>query len=113
MTTSKMRIAIRHLSGSKVNQIEQFDLEGLQEITIGREPSSRIAYDLQRDDEVSRKHAVIRVKKRRRTLLSDFDQMNAKRHYAGHQDFVVRQLDLLPQLPFVLVPRSGCLDEIG
>jgi serine protease Do len=62
MATSKARIAIRHLSGSKVNQIEQFDLEGLQEITIGREPSSRIAYDLQRDDEVSRKHAVIRIK---------------------------------------------------
>ncbi len=62
MATSKARITIRHLSGSKVNQIEQFDLDGLQEITIGREPSSRIAYDLQRDDEVSRKHAVIRVK---------------------------------------------------
>jgi len=62
MATSKARITIRHLSGSKVNQIEQFDLDGLQEITIGREPSSRIAFDLQRDDEVSRKHAVIRIK---------------------------------------------------
>jgi serine protease Do len=62
MATSKVRITIRHLSGSKVNQIEQFDLDGLQEITIGREASSRIAFDLQRDDEVSRKHAVIRIK---------------------------------------------------
>lgn len=62
MAVSTARIVIRHLSGSKINQIEQFDLDGLQEITIGRDPASRIAYDLQRDDEVSRKHAVIRVK---------------------------------------------------
>jgi serine protease Do len=62
MAASTGRIVIRHLRGSKINQIEQFDLDGLQEITIGRDPTSRIAYDLQRDDEVSRKHAVIRVK---------------------------------------------------
>ncbi len=63
MSESGTRIVIRHLSGSKVNQIDQFDLEGLQEITIGRDPNSTVAYDLRRDDEVSRKHAVIRVKK--------------------------------------------------
>jgi serine protease Do len=62
MAASTARIVIRHLSGSKINQIEQFDLEGLQEITLGRDPTSRIAYDLQRDDEVSRRHAVIRIK---------------------------------------------------
>ena len=62
MAVSTARIVIRHLSGSKINQIEQFDLDGLQEITIGRDPASRIAFDLQRDDEVSRRHAVIRVK---------------------------------------------------
>ena len=38
MAASKARIVIRHLSGSKINQIEQFDLDGLQEITIGRDP---------------------------------------------------------------------------
>jgi hypothetical protein len=62
MTESPVRIVIRHLSGSKTNQIEQFDLDGLSEITLGRDPSSRVAYDLQRDDAVSRKHAVIRIK---------------------------------------------------
>jgi len=62
MTVSTGRIVIRHLSGSKINQIEQFDLSGLQEISIGRDPASRLAYDVQRDDEVSRKHAVIRIK---------------------------------------------------
>lgn len=62
MATSPTRIVIRHLSGSKINQIEQFDLDGLQEITFGRDPANKVVYDLQRDDEVSRKHAVIRVK---------------------------------------------------
>ena len=62
MTESGTRIVIRHLSGSKVNQIDQFDLAGLQEITLGRDPKSTVAYDLQRDDEVSRRHAVIRIK---------------------------------------------------
>src|ERR1700691_2024387 len=62
MTESGTRVVIRHLSGSKVNQIDQFDLAGLQEITLGRDPASTVAYDVQRDDEVSRKHAVIRVK---------------------------------------------------
>jgi serine protease Do len=62
MTEAGTRIVIRHLSGSKVNQIEQFDLAGLQEITLGRDPKSTVAYDLQRDDEVSRRHAVIRIK---------------------------------------------------
>ena len=62
MATPATRIVIRHLSGSKVNQIEQFDLEGLQEITFGREPGNKIVYDFERDDEVSRRHAVIRIK---------------------------------------------------
>ena len=62
MTEPGTRIVIRHLSGSKVNQIDQFDLAGLQEITLGRDPKSTVAYDVQRDDEVSRRHAVIRIK---------------------------------------------------
>jgi serine protease Do len=62
MTESGTRIVIRHLSGSKVNQIDQFDLAGLQEITLGRDPKSTIAFDVQRDDTVSRRHAVIRIK---------------------------------------------------
>jgi serine protease Do len=62
MTEAGTRIVIRHISGSKVNQIDQFDLAGLQEITLGRDPKSTVAYDLQRDDSVSRRHAVIRIK---------------------------------------------------
>jgi serine protease Do len=55
------RIVIRHVSGSKANQIEQIPFVGLTEITIGRDPSSNIAFDSPRDDIASRRHAVIRV----------------------------------------------------
>jgi serine protease Do len=55
------RILIQHLSGSKVNKIEQFALDGLTEITIGRDPASTINLDAQRDDAVSRRHAIITI----------------------------------------------------
>jgi len=78
MTASPTQVVIRHLSGSKINQIEQFNLEGLSEITLGRDPGSRIAYDLQRDDAVSRKHAVIRVKNEKEVYfrLADLNSSN-------------------------------------
>jgi len=55
------RIEIRHVAGSKANQIEQFQLDNLTELTIGRDPRSTIAFDPTRDDRVSRQHAVIRI----------------------------------------------------
>jgi serine protease Do len=55
------RIIIRHLSGSKINQVEQIPLKDLCEVTIGRDPNASIAYDQRRDDVVSREHALIRV----------------------------------------------------
>jgi serine protease Do len=58
---SKAHILIRHLSGSKANQVEQIPLKDLHEITIGRDSSSTIAFDQRRDDVVSRRHATIRV----------------------------------------------------
>lgn len=96
MATSKVRIAIRHLSGSKVNQIEQFDLDGLQEITIGREPSSRIAYDLQRDDEVSRKHAVIRIKNGAEPYFRISD-LNSSNGTFLNGERIAGEVELLPE----------------
>jgi serine protease Do len=55
------RIIIRHLSGSKINQVEQIPLKDLHEVTIGRDPNASIAYDQRRDDVVSREHALIRI----------------------------------------------------
>jgi serine protease Do len=58
---AETRIVIRHLGGSKANQVEQIPLKGLYDILIGRDPGSTIAYDQKRDDVVSRKHATIRI----------------------------------------------------
>ena len=57
------RIKIRHVSGSKANQIEQFQIDDLDQVTIGRDPSSTITFDPTRDDRVSRSHATIRIVK--------------------------------------------------
>jgi len=54
-------IVIRHLVGSKVNQVEQFPLEGFPELSIGREPGATVLFDAVRDDAVSRKHAIIKI----------------------------------------------------
>jgi hypothetical protein len=53
------RIVIRHLTGSKANEIEEFPLQDFTELTLGRDPSSMIQYDASRDDLVSRNHAKI------------------------------------------------------
>jgi serine protease Do len=58
---SQARVIIRHVSGSKTNQVEQIPLKDLHEITIGRDPTSTIAFDQRRDDVVSRRHSLIRV----------------------------------------------------
>ena len=54
-------IVIRHLGGAKINQIEQFPVDGLGELTIGREPGMTIRFDPLRDDLVSRRHAAIAI----------------------------------------------------
>jgi serine protease Do len=51
------RIVLRHLSGSKANQVEEFPLSHFKELIIGRDPSSTVKYDPDRDDLVGRQHA--------------------------------------------------------
>ena len=53
------RIILRHLSGSKAGREETFDINQLQELTIGRHPSSSVQYDETKDDLVSGQHARI------------------------------------------------------
>jgi len=61
ITPSRASIVIRHLAGSKINQIEKILIGDLKEFSIGRDQSSTIAFDAQRDDVVSRHHAAIRI----------------------------------------------------
>lgn len=56
------QIIIRHIAGAKINRIDPFALADTTEITFGREPSSTVAFDSPKDDVVSRRHAVLRVK---------------------------------------------------
>ena len=53
------RLVLRHLSGSKASQVDEFALTGSLDITIGRDSTSTIAYDPNRDDLVGRQHARI------------------------------------------------------
>jgi S1-C subfamily serine protease len=53
------RIVLKHLSGSKANQVEEFPLNHVKELVLGRDPSSTVKYDADRDDLVGRQHAKI------------------------------------------------------
>ena len=39
------RIVLKHLSGSKANQVEEFPLNHVKELVLGRDPSSTVKYD--------------------------------------------------------------------
>ncbi|QUV83252.1 hypothetical protein J8C01_15200 [Chloracidobacterium sp. D] len=51
------KIVLRHVSGSRVNQSEEFPLAHLNELEIGRDAACRVRYDPDRDDLVGRHHA--------------------------------------------------------
>jgi S1-C subfamily serine protease len=53
------RIIIKHLSGSRAGQVQEFPLDQFKQLTIGRDPASSVKYDPDGDDLVSRNHAVI------------------------------------------------------
>jgi len=55
------KIVLRHVSGSRVNQIEEFPLAHLNELEIGRDAACRVRYDPDRDDLVGRHHAKISI----------------------------------------------------
>ena len=46
-----------------------------------------------------------------RHQLRVLDQMDAMRHDAGHEQLAVGQPDVLPDLPFVLMPRIRSFDH--
>jgi serine protease Do len=57
----KQCILIQHLTGSKAHRVDQFPLDDVNELTVGRGPESNVSFDSQMEDTVSRNHAVIRV----------------------------------------------------
>lgn len=53
-------ILVRHVSGSKKGQTETFSVTDDLDLTIGRGTENKVAYDPEKEDIVSRNHAVIR-----------------------------------------------------
>ena len=53
------RMIIKHASGSKANQVEEFPLNHYNELILGRDSSATVQYDPDRDDLVGRQHAKI------------------------------------------------------
>lgn len=53
------RVIIKHISGSKSNQVEEFPLHHYKELILGRDVGSTVQYDPDRDDLVGRQHAKI------------------------------------------------------
>lgn len=59
MTTSIKNFTIRHIAGAKINQIEEFDFNSHNELTLGRSGDSDIQFDPEIDTVVSREHGKI------------------------------------------------------
>ncbi|RYY12998.1 MAG: FHA domain-containing protein, partial [Chitinophagaceae bacterium] len=58
MSLTVERYVIKHVSGSKINQVEEFDFNK-KLLTIGRVAGSDIQYDPEKETIVSREHAKI------------------------------------------------------
>lgn len=89
------RIVIRHTIGSKANQVEQFPLDRFDELPIGRDQTSAITFDPERDDLVSRRHAVIRVQRGDRLGFTIEDRQSANGTYVNGSK-VSGEQELLP-----------------
>lgn len=50
---------IRHISGSKANQVEEFNFNTMNELTLGRSANSDVQFDPEEDSVVSREHGRI------------------------------------------------------
>lgn len=59
MNTPIKNFVIRHIMGAKANQVEEFDFNSHQELTLGRSSESDIQFDPEADTVVSREHAKI------------------------------------------------------
>ena len=53
------RILIRHLSGARAGQVDEFQAAGTNEILVGRDPEASVCFDPSREDLVSRQHVKI------------------------------------------------------
>jgi pSer/pThr/pTyr-binding forkhead associated (FHA) protein len=69
------KILIRHLTGSRANQVDQFP-GAENEIVFGREPGVNVKYDEDHDDLVSRRHVKIAIDGGGNCQISDLQSRN-------------------------------------
>jgi hypothetical protein len=111
------RILIRHLSGARASQVDEFPAAETEEILVGRDPDAAVRFDPSREDLVSRQHikivrdpeshdefAVVDLQSRNGTFL------NRQRIYAparlAHND-VIQLGPAGPEFRFELDPPPG------
>lgn len=89
------RLVFRYLTGSKANQIEQVPLEGVIELMVGRDPNAAIVFDPEKDDLVSRQHAVIRVRDTIKLAFAIADLQSTNGTFLNGERILAEQ-ELLP-----------------
>jgi S1-C subfamily serine protease/pSer/pThr/pTyr-binding forkhead associated (FHA) protein len=89
------RIVIQHVSAAKANQIEQFPLDSYTELSIGRDPSCTVNFDPQRDEYVSRRHAVIRIQGGDRPSFKIAD-LGSRNGTVVNGEKIDREVELIP-----------------
>jgi serine protease Do len=71
-------IIIKHISGSRAKQVNEFPVDQFKVLTLGRDTTQAIQYDPEKDDLVSREHARISREEGRedRFLITDLNSRN-------------------------------------
>jgi len=69
------KLIIRHLSGHRANQIDQFPAIA-SEIVFGREPGVNVQYDADHEDLVSRRHMKLTVDQSGNCQITDLESRN-------------------------------------
>jgi len=113
------RLIVRHLSGSKANQVEEFPLLDHPVVSIGRTATSSVKYDPDRDDLVSREHAKIEQDKNDPTRFTIEDLSSRNGTFVNKQRIIgvamIKPGDVIqfgpggPEFEFDLDPRPDSL----
>jgi S1-C subfamily serine protease len=93
---SNTQIIIRHIAGAKINRIDPFALADTTEITFGREASSTVTFDSPKDDVVSRRHAVLRIKNDGAAPCFSIEDLNSSNGTFVNGEKISGEHELLP-----------------
>ncbi len=93
---SNTQIIIRHITGAKLNKIDPFALADTSEISFGRDVGQNVRFDDRRDDVVSRKHALLHVKRNGFLSFSIVD-LNSSNGTFVNGDRISDETEILPE----------------